>query len=115
MTIDDATAAEWDRIWKGRPKTIGEDIENSKEALDVEMWREEGKRAEAMGSTNPAHYYANGMECIEAIKGMLTEEEYRGYLRGTALKYLWRSPYKGNHKEDMKKAQWFIEKLRKLD
>ncbi|MDA0883237.1 MAG: DUF3310 domain-containing protein, partial [Bacteroidetes bacterium] len=39
---------------------------------------------------HPPHYTnASGIECIESIEAQLTEEEYRGYLKGNIAKYIW--------------------------
>ncbi len=59
----------------------------------------------------PQHYNNGKMECIDAIKGMLTHDEYIGYLRGNALKYMWRFRYKGKPVEDLRKARWYEERL----
>ncbi len=56
---------------------------------------------------HPAHYTQGKIECIEAIEAALTPEEYRGYLKGTAIKYIWREKYKGGD-ESLQKADWFI-------
>ena len=40
---------------------------------------------------NPDHYNQGDIECIDAIRAMLTDEEFIGYLRGNSLKYRWRS------------------------
>ena len=61
---------------------------------------------------NPSHYNTGDVECIDGIKAALSTEEYRGYLRGAALKYLWRCTYKGKMKEDLSKAEWYISKLK---
>jgi hypothetical protein len=43
----------------------------------------------------------------------MTEESYRGYLKGSVQKYLWR--YEDKHPkrqaEDLEKAEWFLKKL----
>ena len=53
----------------------------------------------------PRHYAGTyGMECIDAIRNMLSPEEFRGFLRGNQLKYLWRYNRK-NGLEDLRKAQ----------
>lgn len=57
--------------------------------------------------SNPKHYNTSSIECIQAIKAMLTEEEFRGYTKGNALKYLWRERYK-NGDEDLQKAEWYL-------
>ena len=61
----------------------------------------------------PSHYAGTyGLECIEAIKNMLTAEEFRGFLRGNQIKYLWRYNRK-NGLEDLRKAHqlgaWLLE------
>lgn len=60
---------------------------------------------------HPPHYADGGIECIEAIEAQLTAEEYRGYLRGNCAKYLWRCMLKGKPVEDLKKCQWYLERL----
>lgn len=60
---------------------------------------------------HPSHYTQGGIECIEAIKNSMSQEAFNGYLKGNALKYLWRYTNKGNPVEDLKKAQWYINRL----
>lgn len=60
---------------------------------------------------SPPHYAGNGIECIDAIKAMLSREEYLGYLRGNAAKYLWRCRNKGNAAQDLNKAVWYQNRL----
>lgn len=55
----------------------------------------------------PKHYNQGDIECIDAIRAALTPEEFRGYLKGNSLKYLWRADLKGGL-EDLRKAQWYI-------
>ena len=59
---------------------------------------------------SPSHYGQGKIEAIEYISDFLTPEEYQGYLRGNIAKYLHRFPYK-NGIEDLKKAQWYLERL----
>jgi len=33
----------------------------------------------------PAHYQGDKMQCIDAMEAMLTQDEFRGYLRGNVL------------------------------
>mgnify|MGYP002622429057 CR=1 FL=1 len=58
---------------------------------------------------HPPHYNQTGVECINAIEAA-TGEGFEYYLQGNILKYLWRYPYK-NGIEDLKKAQWYLNKL----
>lgn len=60
---------------------------------------------------HPEHYTQGGIECIDAIKASMTREEFVGYLKGNCLKYLWRYRNKGKAQEDLKKAQWYLDKL----
>jgi hypothetical protein len=66
------------------------------------------------GGVCPSHYTDGSIECIEAIEAQLTREEYRGYLKGNIAKYVWRENHKGGV-ESLKKAQWYLDKLVKLE
>lgn len=59
---------------------------------------------------SPPHYRQGDIECIDAIKAQLTPEEFRGYCKGNAAKYLWRCEHKGG-KQDIEKSAWYISKL----
>jgi hypothetical protein len=59
---------------------------------------------------NPEHYIQGGIECIDAIEAALTPEEFRGFCKGNALKYIWRERHKGGE-ESLKKANWYLRKL----
>jgi len=58
----------------------------------------------------PIHYAAGSIECIDAIEAQLSAEEFRGYLKGNIIKYLWREKHKGGT-ESLKKAKWYLNKL----
>lgn len=61
---------------------------------------------------NPSHYKGNkGIETIDFIENVLTREEFIGYLRGNVIKYQSRANLKGRKEEDLKKAQWYSNKL----
>ena len=59
---------------------------------------------------HPAHYTQGGIECIDAIEASMSPEEFRGYLKGCQMKYLWRYRMKGGL-EDLQKARWYLDKL----
>ena len=59
---------------------------------------------------HPPHYKQGDIECIDAIRAALTEEEYRGYCKGNALKYIWRERHKGGD-ESLAKADWYLNRL----
>lgn len=61
---------------------------------------------------NPEHYKLNGLniEAVDVVRAVLTEEEFKGWCRGNALKYLMRAGKKDKAKEkqDFAKAGVFI-------
>lgn len=52
----------------------------------------------------PKHYksHPSGVECI-------TITEHMSFLRGNAMKYLWRADHK-NGLEDLEKARWYLDR-----
>jgi len=61
---------------------------------------------------SPSHYQSsNGIECIDAIEAALTPEEFRGFLKGNAIKYLWRNGKKDDPEQDAKKGNWYMTRL----
>lgn len=60
---------------------------------------------------NPPHYKQGDIECIDAIRAALTAEEFRGYCKGNALKYIWRELHKGGD-ESLAKAAWYLDKTK---
>ena len=63
---------------------------------------------------HPPHYKQGEIECIDAIRSALTPEEFRGYCKGNALKYIWREKYKGGD-QDINKAAWYVDKIATAD
>ena len=65
---------------------------------------------------NPSHYQVGGIETIDYMRAKSTPEEFEGYLRLSALKYLSRVGHKhGDHDaaraEEYRKAAWFLDRL----
>lgn len=50
-------------------------------------------------------------ECIKVLEAWLLPEQYKGFLRGNALKYLCRVGKKDNTVQELKKAEWYLNKL----
>lgn len=92
MSIDDATPQEWDAVTALNNLSI----RKPKKADPVEQ---------------PDHYNKGAIEAIEAIKASMPNDEFKGYLKGNALKYLWRYDYKGKPVEDLRKCRWYIDRL----
>lgn len=62
---------------------------------------------------SPKHYKLPGLniESIDVLRSALTPEEFKGFCRGNALKYLIRAGRKDNELQDIKKADVYIEWL----
>lgn len=73
---------------------------------DLAAWA--AGRAAQDNVKSPPHYKQGAIECIEAIKSALTEEEFRGYCKGNAMKYIWRERHKGGT-ESLEKAAWYLD------
>ena len=63
---------------------------------------------------HPSHYTQGDIECIDAIKAALGEEQYEWYLRGACIKYLWRYKMKSGV-ESLKKSEWYLKRLIELN
>lgn len=75
-----------------------------------EGWCEEFKPKDASPLTQAteSRRYAHGdIECIDAIKAALSPEEWRGFVKGNVLKYVWREAYKGGDC-DLRKAADYL-------
>ena len=57
---------------------------------------------------HPAHYGGDTLyETIKVLEEWLTPEQFIGFCRGSAIKYLSRAGKKGDCAEDLKKAQFY--------
>ena len=63
--------------------------------------RMEGNRADPVN--HPAHYKVGGIETIDFI-----EAKKLNYNIGNVVKYLTRADHKGNRKQDLEKALWYL-------
>ena len=100
MSINDATRFDWDRLREAHPP------------LDLDPWATMAEEeAEEDVVNNPEHYNTGTIECIEAIEESMSSVAFKGYLKGNAMKYLWRYDYKGKQVEDLQKAGWYLNKL----
>ena len=59
---------------------------------------------------NPPHYKQGDIECIDAIRAALNDEEWRGYCKGNVIKYVWRERHKGGD-ESIRKANWYLGRM----
>ena len=56
------------------------------------------------------HYRSQRIQPWEAMEAWMTPEQFRGFLRGNAIKYLARCEAKGGV-EDLEKARHYLDKL----
>jgi len=104
--ITDLTCEDWDKVAQGLPKD-DERHEYVKMAKDIQSIVIEQEDM----VNSPNHYTSGSIECIDGIEASMSAEAFKGYCKGAALKYLWRYERKAKSLEDLKKAQWYLNKL----
>lgn len=62
---------------------------------------------------HPQNYNRGSIECIDALNAMVEgwDNPVAAVLAWQAVKYIWRHPFKGKPVEDLKKAQFYLERL----
>jgi len=66
---------------------------------------------------NSPPHYTKGIETIEIIRAKLTDQEFKGYLKGTIMKYNTRIGLKGSKQDEINdagKMRWYAQKLEDL-
>lgn len=71
----------------------------------------ETKEVKPNNINHPAHYNKGTMECLDVIKACLSGSEFKGFLKGNVMKYMYRKGDKGDALEDLNKACWYAKKL----
>lgn len=57
---------------------------------------------------HPSHYTTDdGIECIDAIRASMSEDDFAAYCKGNILKYVWRYKLK-NGIQDLEKARVYL-------
>ena len=98
MSIDDALPEEWDAVRKER-------------YYDNRSPKEVPYAPDPDPVNEPQHYRVGGeIECIDYIYQQLGGG-VKDYILGNVHKYLHRHRFKGQAVEDLKKAQWYLNKL----
>ena len=60
---------------------------------------------------HPHHYTSSAFETIDVIEDTLSPTEFRGYCKGSVMKYVMRAEKKGKPTQDLQKAAWFLDRL----
>lgn len=104
----------------GRPRKVTEASENLKKLVEEYKQakatkKEDWKQLSLLSSStpiskpdpvnHPAHYKVGGIETIDFI-----EAKKLNYNIGNVVKYLTRADHKGNRLQDLRKAQWYLER-----
>jgi hypothetical protein len=100
-SLDDATPDEWDRAAQAAYE----------EPQVGKLFHPSDAPQESCPVENPDHYNTGSIEAIEAIKASMPPEQFFGYLKGNVMKYLWRYDYKEKPIEDLRKADWYLNRL----
>ena len=95
--------------WNEMTELVTEKIKEKENKKD-EINKEETGLHQFDNVERPMHYAIGSIECIDAIEAQLSTEEFRGYLKGNVIKYLWREKHKGGV-ESLKKAKWYLNKI----
>lgn len=63
---------------------------------------------------HPPHYTAGPVECIDALESMAMgyQDPVQAGLAWQVVKYIWRSPLKGNQAQDLDKAAFYLNRLK---
>ena len=85
---------------KGQWENIGVFSSDKSIAQQIEMFE---PKPDAVN--HPAHYKVGGIETIDFI-----EAKKLGYNLGNVVKYITRADHKSNKLQDLRKAQWYLER-----
>lgn len=68
---------------------------------------------EVSAVVHPPHYNAGSIECIDALNAMVENwhDPVAAVMAWQAAKYICRSPFKGNPKQDIEKAIFYLNRL----
>jgi len=100
--MDNINAMNRELVYKerlGRPKL------KMQATLDREPPTITMEEPKADNVNHPPHYKTGGIETIDFI-----EAKELDYHLGNVIKYVTRAKHKGNELEDLKKAQWYLER-----
>jgi len=103
----DPEVRDWERLRKEIPAIESKSIDNAMaecHSINLEVKKD---------AINPDHYKAGGVEAIDCMKASMSSESFRGHLKATAMKYLWRyeTKHPDNPLQDLNKCKWYLERL----
>ncbi len=111
MSIDDAKPSEWDDLIKDRYyDNRNFDIKDATCTLVRDNPKRDKPHFEWDAVNKPQHYRVGEVEAIDYIAQQLGTG-VKDYLLGNVHKYLHRHRFKGQALEDLKKAEWYLQRL----
>ena len=87
---------------------------DKEETLTKKQLREFMEQNKADNVNHPTHYKVHKHECIDEMVAVFGVEAVKAFCKCNAWKYRYRSVAK-NGEEDLKKADWYLEKLIELE
>ena len=76
---------------------------------------ESGKKMNEEKSEEPVYYNSNGLSPNQAFEqGLISNEEFIGFIKGNVIKYVVRCDKKGNPIDDIYKAIDYLQLLKKI-
>ena len=76
---------------------------------------ESGKKMNEEKSEEPVYYNSNGLSPNQAFEqGLISNEEFIGFIKGNVIKYVVRCGKKGNPIDDINKAISYLQLLKKI-
>jgi len=102
-----------DKVLPEREITITGRIPTQPELQELPPMTEQVEPAEKEMVNHPDHYGGedNIYETIKVIEAKATPEEFIGFCKFTAVRYLDRGKHKELELQDYKKAQWYLNRL----
>ena len=94
-----------------------QDIINELQSIinHCERKTESGKKMNEEKSEEPVYYNSNGLSPNQAFEqGLISNEEFVGFIKGNVIKYVVRCGKKGNPIDDIDKAIDYLQLLKKI-
>lgn len=93
-----------EELWK-----IGDNVLEEKKVVPL-MGIDNDKNQDMVN--HPQHYKTGKIECIDCISAVVNMYDgEQAYDVGQVIKYLYRAPTKQNFMQDLRKAQWYLNRL----
>lgn len=112
-SMDDLRSTEWVAYAGQAYPDDAAVVEKADGAHEIPAFLRKGEEADKTELVNhPSHYGGDTVyETVKVLRAWLPWEQYLGFLRGNAIKYLSRAGKKGAARLDAEKATWYSKRL----